>query len=85
MYNREVFLLLCKEKTICFTGHRKIRKKDSNLISIICTVVEKLIMQGYCYFVAGGARGFDTLVAQVVLEKKKEISAHTFDFGIAFC
>lgn len=34
--------------------------------------MESLIDQGYCYFGAGGALGFDTLAAQTVLELRKK-------------
>ena len=34
--------------------------------------VEKLILNGYCYFGAGGALGFDTLAAECVLYLKSE-------------
>lgn len=34
--------------------------------------VEKLILNGYCYFGAGGALGFDTLAAECVLYLKKQ-------------
>ena len=62
-----------KEKTVCFTGHRttpllkkwKIEKK-------LKETLEALIDNGYCYFGAGGALGFDTIAAQTVLGLKKK-------------
>ena len=33
--------------------------------------IEKLIGEGYCYFGAGGALGFDTLAAEAVLKLKE--------------
>lgn len=61
-----------REKTCCFTGHRQIPAEYLPAIS------EKLrdtlifyIEQGYRYFGAGGALGFDTLAAQTVLKLKK--------------
>lgn len=62
-----------KEKTCCFTGHRKIPSGDIERISrrLKCEI-EKLIDKGYCYFGAGGALGFDTLAAQTVLALKKD-------------
>lgn len=65
-------MLQYKGKTVCFTGHRQIRKKDSGLIPMLSAVIENFILQGYCYFAAGGARGVDTLAAQVVLTMKKK-------------
>lgn len=62
-----------REQTVCFTGHRKIpsfqrlsirRKLKKTLVT--------LIEQGYRFFGAGGALGFDTLAAQTVLDLKKD-------------
>ncbi len=61
-----------KERTACFTGHRtipflqrhKIEKRTEE--SII-----EAIEQGYRFFGAGGALGFDTLAAQTVLRMRK--------------
>ena len=61
-----------KEKTVCFTGHRKI---PSNELSVVSEKLRETLIQcienGYCYYGAGGALGFDTLAAQTVLELKK--------------
>ena len=61
-----------KEKTACFTGHRKIPSEDlpmvkTNLRNAVIDSIEK----GYERFLAGGALGFDTLAANMVLELKK--------------
>lgn len=62
-----------KEKTCCFTGHRKIPSEDMDCISQrLRKAIINLIDNGYCYFGAGGALGFDTLAAQTVLDLKKE-------------
>ena len=57
-----------KEKTVFFTGHRKIaedRKKDmiADLYSTVC----RFILAGYDHFICGGAVGFDTYAAECVL------------------
>lgn len=62
--------MLCKEKTACFTGHRELKEPYEVIYSKTQKVVEKLIQQGYRYFGAGGARGFDSLAADVVLNLK---------------
>lgn len=62
--------MLCKEKTACFTGHRELREPFEVIYSKTQKVVEKLIHQGYMFFGAGGARGFDALAADVVLNLK---------------
>lgn len=60
-----------KAVTACFTGHREIRPQDAKVLKENTrAVIRDLILQGYKYFGAGGARGFDTLAAEVVLELK---------------
>ena len=62
-----------REKTCFFTGHRKIPQEDYQTIrSRTAAAVERLIQQGVVYYGAGGALGFDTLAAEVVLEMKKK-------------
>lgn len=57
-----------KKETICFTGHRKIRKKDGFIRERLTAILEDYILSGCLYFAAGGSRGFDGLAAEVVLE-----------------
>ncbi|MDE7245257.1 MAG: DUF1273 domain-containing protein [Oscillospiraceae bacterium] len=61
-----------QKKTCCFTGHRNILSADREVIAcrLEKTIVE-LIHAGIDRFVAGGARGFDTLAAQAVLQLRK--------------
>ena len=61
-----------RSKTVCFTGHRELPTDDLPEISkrLEDTLVA-LIEQGYCYFGAGGALGFDTLAAQAVLRLRE--------------
>lgn len=61
-----------KERTACFTGHRTIpflqrRKIEKRTEEAMIEAIE----QGYRFFGAGGALGFDTLAAQTVLRLKK--------------
>lgn len=62
-----------KEKTCCFTGHRQIYGKDIEKVkeNLKKTIVNS-INQGYIYYGAGGALGFDTIAALTVLELKKD-------------
>lgn len=49
-----------KSKTCCFTGHRRLPEKEQTIVK--CKLedsVESLIQNGYRYFGAGGAIGFD--------------------------
>ena len=61
-----------KCRTACFTGHRELPAEYLPEISkrLEDTLVA-LIEQGYCYFGAGGALGFDTLAAQAVLRLRE--------------
>ncbi len=59
-----------RKKTACFTGHREIYEPLSNVERRLTKTVEALIQKGYRYFGAGGARGFDALASEVVLNLK---------------
>ena len=62
-----------KEQTCCFTGHRNIEKSDYPVIKAKTKeAVLRLTEYGVKYFGAGGAKGYDTLAAEVVLGVKKE-------------
>jgi hypothetical protein len=57
-----------KDKTCCFTGHRKIPPLAAlGLKRKLEKTLKEKIEQGYLYFGAGGALGFDTLAAQTVI------------------
>jgi len=62
-----------KERTCCFTGHREIPERDYNrLKQKTKNAIIGLIEKGVIYFGAGGARGFDTIAAETVLELKND-------------
>ncbi len=62
-----------KNQTVCFTGHRKIPPEQvETLARRLNSTLIQLIDDGYLYFGAGGALGFDTLAAQTVLELKSQ-------------
>ena len=61
-----------RDKTCCFTGHREILGDIEILASSITNIVESLILKGYRFFGAGGARGFDNLAGSIVLNLKKK-------------
>ena len=66
-------MIVVKEKTCCFTGHREIPSKAyQRLFSKTEEMVESLIKEGYLFFGAGGALGFDTIAALVVLKLKEK-------------
>ena len=60
-------------QTCCFTGHRVIPSGEKETIrNLLETAIEKAIQDGYRFFGAGGALGFDTLAAQTVLTLKQQ-------------
>ena len=62
-----------KEMTCCFTGHRQTPSEYLPAISKkLRDTLNFYIGQGYRYLGAGGALGFDTLAAQIVLELKQQ-------------
>ena len=62
-----------KNQTCCFTGHRKIPLDQlESVTQRLRDAVIASIKDGYQYFGAGGALGFDTLAAQTVLNLKKD-------------
>ena len=62
-----------KNQTVCFTGHRKIPPGQVDALArrLKSTLIQ-LINDGYLYFGAGGALGYDTLAANTVLELKTQ-------------
>lgn len=62
-----------KNQTCCFTGHRKIPLDQlESVTQRLRDAVIASIKDGYLYFGAGGALGFDTIAAQTILELKKD-------------
>ena len=62
-----------KNQTCCFTGHRKIPLDQlESVTQRLRDAVIASIKDGYLYFGAGGALGFDTLAARTVLDLKKD-------------
>ena len=57
----------------CFTGHRNIpRRKSKQIQERLRNEIVTAIQNGYTFFYAGGAIGFDTMAAQAVLELKAQ-------------
>ena len=62
-----------RKHTCCFSGHRRIPDEDLLIIKQkLMGAITSAIKDGYIFFGAGGALGFDTLAAQTVLELKKQ-------------
>lgn len=62
-----------RERTACFTGHRSIPAGQSRILhQRLENVITRLVEKGYRFFGAGGALGFDTMAAQLVLTLKAQ-------------
>lgn len=58
-------------KSCCFTGHRAIPDKYADsIIEQLEDVIEKLISSGVYEFYCGGAVGFDTIAAIILIKYK---------------
>jgi uncharacterized phage-like protein YoqJ len=59
------------EKTCAFTGHRRLAKADIPVLKKkLEETIESLINQGVYRYLSGGAVGWDTLAAKVILDFK---------------
>lgn len=61
-----------KEKTVCFTGHRTLLEPRRDVEIKLEGVVRECIANGARTFIAGGAVGFDTIAAQLILRLRSE-------------
>lgn len=62
-----------REQTCCFTGHRDISAEIKPYIAKqLERILRNLIGEGIRYFGSGGARGFDLMAADIVLQLKEE-------------
>ena len=59
------------ENVCCFTGHRVIDDDIEYIEALVRTAIQMLMLNGIDTFVSGGAIGFDTICAKIVIEKKK--------------
>lgn len=61
-----------RERTCCFTGHRDLPALEQKRVAAkLEQTIISLIDRGIIFYGAGGARGFDTLAAQTVLNLKR--------------
>ncbi len=60
--------------TCCFTGHRNIAQEQIPLLEKkLEALIRSLVKKGIIYYGAGGALGFDTVSARVVLKLRREL------------
>lgn len=65
-------MLLRKEQTCCFAGHRKFPiDQIEHIIKRLNQEVDKLINQGVTDFISSGALGFDQIAASLIVAKKE--------------
>jgi len=58
----------------CFTGHRSLSPSENKfIVAELRRTIRALAAEGYTVFRSGGALGFDTIAALVVLDMRKEL------------
>ncbi|MBQ2667368.1 MAG: DUF1273 family protein [Clostridia bacterium] len=63
-----------RKNACCFTGHRALSAADAEVLRpALRAEILRLAQRGVYRFYAGGARGFDMLAAETVLEMRKEL------------
>lgn len=61
-----------KNKTCCFTGHRRLPKeKIESIVRRLDIAINGLIDKGVTDFISGGAIGFDLIAASLIVTKKE--------------
>lgn len=64
-----------KTKTCCFTGHRALSEEARiSLRPALLRHIQTLVEGGYRHFLCGGASGFDSFAADLVLEFKAQVT-----------
>ena len=71
-----------RERTCCFTGHRRIGMRERELADKVFKLIDRAIDQGYRHFICGGAPGFDTIAAEQVLFMRDARNDITFEIAI---
>ena len=66
-----------RKKACCFTGHRIVSNADAAVLqTALREEIMRLHAQGVTEFYAGGARGFDMLAEEAVLELRESLPIH---------
>ncbi|MCL1884605.1 MAG: DUF1273 domain-containing protein [Defluviitaleaceae bacterium] len=64
---------MVKEKTCCFSGHRRLsHKKIEKIVKRLNEEVDRLISQGVTNFISSGGVGFDHITASLIVTKKQQ-------------
>ncbi len=65
--------MIRKDYACCFTGHRIMANEFQDVLpNRLEQLIRKLISEGFLDFISGGALGFDTLAAEIVLRLREE-------------
>ena len=56
----------------CFTGHRDMAENEDDVRYTVRALIESMIDKGIVEFISGGAVGFDTLCAKLIISMKDE-------------
>jgi len=67
---------IIKEYTCCFAGHRELSHEPAVIYSALETETERKIYAGYRDFITGGARGFDSIAAEAVLQLRERMKPY---------
>ena len=63
-----------RQRSCCFTGHRIVSNADAAALqAALREEIARLAQQGVTEFYAGGARGFDMLAEEAVLEMRESL------------
>lgn len=62
---------ILEDKTCCFTGHRQLRLPEKEVIKKLRPIIKDAIKNGFNHFICGGALGFDTLAAELIIKLKR--------------
>ena len=62
-----------KNNTCCFSGHRVLsQKKIERIVKRLHKEIDQLIKNGVTTYISGGATGFDTICASLIISKKQQ-------------
>lgn len=74
-----------EQKSCCFSGHRYLPPElVPALTRLTGAVVRELAEDGYTGFLCGGAQGFDTLAAEIILRERVRSPALTLTLALPY-
>jgi len=74
-------MLIFKQQTCCFTGHRNLPKyEEQKVLTRVRYILEPLLNRGVKYLAVGGAVGFDMIVAEYLLDHRDKYKCKVISF-----